>query len=161
MTVGFRRGPSRRTVLVIGVALLAALILSNACSQGPDTAPSPGPSSGPFVNIAGEWTGTLESANLAARVVTLTAVQAGNCVDGVWQDESGWSGAISGFAGATGYDGQISLERSDASGRCTAVATVSGQVTDRQLRWAGTGFTAIGACAGSLPESIVLTLLRR
>lgn len=141
--------------------LVSALVLLNACNHRTEPAPSPGADPGPFVNIVGEWTGTLESSNVGARAVTLTVVQAGNCVDGVWQDDGGWGGAISGFASTTGYEGQISLERSDANGRCTAVATVSGQVTDHQLRWTGSGFTAVGACSGPLPTSIVLTLARR
>lgn len=159
MTASVGRALAERAALVS--VLVAALVLSGACSHGTDPAPSPGAGPGLFVNIAGEWTGTLESSNVAARALTLTAVQAGNCVDGVWQDDGGWSGAISGFASTTGYEGQMSLERSDANGRCTAVATVAGQVTDHQLRWTGSGFTAVGACAGPLPTSIVLTLARR
>jgi hypothetical protein len=80
-------------------------------------------------------------------------------VDGGWIG-SDWSGAISGFADADTYSGQMSFERADAGGRCTAIATVSGPVGSNSLRWTGTGFTAIGSCAGDLPESIVITLQR-
>lgn len=146
----------RRTLAVV------VAIVAGACGSSSRIDPTPAPPGGTFVNIAGRWTGTIESVNLPARTVTLTVVQSGNCVDGVWQDQGGWTGAISGFATADRYEGQISLERTEAGGRCTAVGTVSGPVGERSLRWTGTGFTASSgsSCQAPLPDSVVIALQR-
>jgi hypothetical protein len=114
------------------------------------------------VNVAGMWTGTIASSNLEPRSISMTVVQTGNCVDGAWQSAgSDWSGAISGFADADSYSGQVSFERQDGSAHCTAVGTVSGPVGANSLRWTGTGFTAVGSCAGDLPQSVVIALQRQ
>lgn len=155
------RGRFRPDLQTLVTCLTTLTLVAGACSQKDGPAPSPAPPTGVFVNIAGSWVGTLSSSNLPARHVTLIVVQAGNCVDGVWHDDDGWTGAISGFASEDAYSGQISLERSDDAGRCTAVATVSGPVTDRTLRWSGSAFTAVGACTGPLPETVDLALTRQ
>jgi hypothetical protein len=41
------------------------------------------------------------------------------------------------------------------------VGTVSGPVGANSLRWTGTGFTAVGSCAGDLPQSVVIALQRQ
>jgi hypothetical protein len=120
----------------------------------------PPPATGPFADVSGNWQGTIASSNLPPRTVTLTVSQTGSCVDGGWVG-SDWSGAISGYADATSYTGQMSFERADDGGHCTAIATVSGPVDNNSLRWTGTGFTAIGTCAGALPQAVVVTLQRR
>jgi hypothetical protein len=132
-----------------------------ACGSSISPTPTPQPQ-GPSVDIAGTWTGTLESSNLPTRTITLTVVQTGNCVDGGWLSAgSDWSGAISGFADADAYSGQVSLERQDGSAHCTAIGTVSGPVGSSSLRWTGTGFSAVGSCGGDLPQAVVITLQRR
>ncbi len=144
-----------------GLAMLGLVILFDACSSSTLTI-GPTPTPVPSVNIAGSWSGTLESSNLAARSVSLTVVQAGNCVDGAWLSaDANWRGAISGFASADAYSGQISIERTDGSGRCAGVGTVSGPVDGNTLRWTGSGFTAVGTCEGELPTSIILSLQRQ
>jgi hypothetical protein len=109
------------------------------------------------VNVAGTWTGTLES-ELGTQTITLTVVQLANCVDGTWisggQDSRG---AISGFADASSFSGQLSFER----GRCSAIGTVSGAVGSDTLRWTGTGLKPIGPCSEPLPQSIVVTMRRQ
>jgi hypothetical protein len=144
-------------------AVVIALVLGAAsgCSASPAT-PSPAPLPGPVVNIAGNWSGTFESENFSTRTITMTVVQGGNCVDGVWTSgASDWTGAISGFAGADSFSGQISFEAVTESGdRCTGVGNTSGQVGSDTLRWTSTGFTAVGQCTGTLPKAIVISLRR-
>ena len=147
-------------------ALLLVCAASIACGSVTITSPTrstTGPDIGPVVNIAGNWTGTLESANSPTRTIKLIVVQSGNCVDGAWDSlPAEWTGAISGLARVDSYAGQFSLELKDSNGgRCTAVATVAGPVTDKTLRWTGDGFKAVGPCSGDLPTSLVLTLQRQ
>ena len=117
-----------------------------------------------FVNLAGNWVGTFESANHGTQSITMLVVQFDNCVDGSWRSTSGdWSGAISGFAGRDFYTGQISLERpaSSPDGACQAIGNVTGEAGSTTLRWTGTGLTASRPCAGELPQSIVITMRRQ
>jgi hypothetical protein len=144
--------------------LLLAILVTVACSS-PTPSPTPyttGAVLGPVVNIAGNWTGTFESDNFSARTIKMIVVQTGNCVDGVWDSvPAEWDGAISGFAAADSFSGQISFERTTADGKCTAVGNITGPVGDRTLRWTSSTMNAVGQCAGDLPRSLVLTLQRQ
>jgi hypothetical protein len=148
---------------VLAYLLLAAMGIG--CSSGSSadpppthsgpTAPPPGPVE-PSVNIAGNWTGTLES-NLGSQSISMTVVQLANCVDGTWISSGQDSrGAISGFAGTTSFTGQLSLER----GRCSAIGTVTGEVGADTLRWSGSDMKPLGPCSDPLPQSIVVTMRR-
>jgi hypothetical protein len=150
------------TARLLGFWVIAAAIGvgQSGCGSSVSTPTLPPPAAGPFADISGKWTGTIESSNLPTRTITLTASQTGTCVDGGWVG-SNWSGAISGFADATSYSGQMSFERMDDGGQCTAIATVSGPVGSKSLRWTGTGFMAIGSCAGELPQAVIVTLQRQ
>jgi hypothetical protein len=131
-------------------------------SSGP-TSPTPVPSE-PVVNIAGNWVGTFESANLGTQTIAMVVVQLANCVDGSWKSSTNeWSGAISGFAERDSYSGQMSLERpgSTASGGCLAIGNISGEVGSDTLRWTSTGVTPRGQCIGDLPQSIIITMRRQ
>jgi hypothetical protein len=154
-----RLGPLAWCVVMLSVSVGSC---GKAPAQQSPVVPSGPPITGPFVSIAGSWTGTFESANQATRTVTLTVVQAVNCVDGTWtSSDNQWSGAISGFATSDSYAGQISFERSAANGgQCQAVANISGPVGDSTLRWTSTGFAAVGTCNGPLPQAVVLALQR-
>jgi hypothetical protein len=151
--------PVRTTAAAIALVLAAA---SFGCGSGSPSNPSPAPPPGPVVNIAGNWSGTFESGNFSTRTITMTVVQGGNCVDGAWTSgASDWTGAISGFAGADSFSGQISIEAvTENGGRCTGVGETSGQVGTDTLRWTSTGFTAVGSCTGTLPKTIVVSLRR-
>ena len=151
----------RMRVGAIGSALVIAVAAFGCSSSSPST-PSAAPPPGPVVNIAGTWSGTLESDNLPTRTITMTVVQGGSCVDGAWTTGgSEWTGAISGYAGADSFSGQISIEAvTDGGARCTGVTDTSGPVGTDTLRWTSTGFTAAGSCSGALPETIVLSLQR-
>jgi hypothetical protein len=151
----------------IGFVLLAFVCgLGQSCGGSsslpvsPPSGPTPGPV-GPFANVAGRWSGTLESANAPSQTIALNAVQGGNCVDGTWASDSmDWTGAISGFADAVSYNGQISIELVVGGQRCTGVGDISGPVGADSIRWTGAGFRLIGQCAAPLPQSIVVTLHR-
>ena len=115
------------------------------------------------MDISGTWTGSIASANMPTRSITMTVVQGGSCVDGVWKDSvGGWSGAISGFATSDGYDGQISLERTaDSGGKCMALATIAGPVANGTLTWKAADFTPTAECSGDLPRAVVLSAKRQ
>jgi len=115
------------------------------------------------VNIAGNWSGTFESANFTTRTIKMIVVQSGGCVDGVWDSSPAeWTGAISGVATVDSYVGQLSLELQANDGtKCTAVGYVQGPVMDRSLRWTTDGMTAVGTCSSDLPRSVVVTLQRQ
>jgi hypothetical protein len=93
----------------------------------------------------------------------MTVSQGGNCVDGVWSSTPpGWTGAISGFASTDSFSGQFSFERTaEDGGKCSAVGSISGPVGASTLRWTSDGLTATGACAGAIPQTLVLTLQRQ
>jgi hypothetical protein len=141
--------------------MLLGTLLNLACSGGSSSSPSPsppGPPPAPPASVAGTWTGTLESSNLAPRTISLDVVQGGNCVDGAWTTSPPeWDGAISGFAGSASFSGSMSIER--PADKCNGIASVSGEVGADTLRWTSTGFT--GTCSGGLPQSVVVTLTRQ
>jgi hypothetical protein len=126
--------------------------------------PTPGPTSPPPAapaNVAGNWTGMLESSGFAPRAISILAFQGGTCVDGAWRtDPPEWTGAISGFADVASFSGSVSFERpADGPGKCGGIATFSGDVGTDSIRWTSPGFT--GACAGGLPQSVTITLRRQ
>ena len=149
--------PSRFVLALLGWASLS-------CSSGIGTTPTrtSDVAAGPVVNIAGTWTGTLESSNFGTRMIKMLVVQSGNCVDGVWDSlPAEWTGAISGYATVDSYSGQISLERTTEDGsRCTAVGKITGPVTGTTLRWTGDSLSSVGQCKGDIPRSIVVVLQR-
>jgi hypothetical protein len=87
-------------------------------------------------------------------------VQTGACVDGVWTSTpSEWAGAISGFAGAQSFSGQISLEQTGNEGaKCVGVGTVIGEVGQTTIKWTVDSFSA--DCVARFPQSMVITLRR-
>jgi hypothetical protein len=128
-------------------------------SPGGQPNPSPGPTTP--ANVAGNWTGTLESPGFVTRTITVLAFQGGTCVDGAWRTEPAeWVGAISGYADVGSFSGSISFQRpADGPGKCGGVAMVSGEVGENTLRWTSAGFT--GDCQGGLPQSVTITLRRQ
>jgi hypothetical protein len=149
------------------VQLLFVSALGLGCSSNSTTAPSPPGQQPPpavsFVNMAGSWSGTLESSTHQTRTITMTVVQDGSCVDGVWtstQDQ--WTGAISGYAAADSFSGEISIATVNELGeRCTGVGNTSGPVDAGSLRLTSPGmFSVVIRCNSLLPQSVVLTLRR-
>ena len=137
-----------------------------SCQGSSDTPPAETPTSptapiGPVADVAGNWVGTLESANGAPLTLSMVVVQFADCVDGSWRSTDGdWSGAISGFARQDAFSGQITFERR-SNGGCLASGNIGGDVGSDTFRWISVGATALGPCAGTLPQSIVLTMRRQ
>lgn len=152
-----------RTRASLAVQLAVSLLLTAGCSTSSTSiTPSTANTNVNAINMAGSWSGTLESANLPTQNITAIIVQGGTCVDGAWASStSDWNGAISGYAGEASYSGQFSFDRADGNSRCTASGTVSGSVTADTITWTGTGLTAVSPCRDPLPQSIVITLRRR
>ena len=157
----------RRAAIAV---LLLAVGIALGCGSSkpldpvsPSSPTSPGGPTTPVVNMAGTWTGTVESSNFPTRAITLVIVQAFSCVDGDWKDAAGeWTGALSGLASTDSFAGQISFERSaNAGGKCLASASISGQVVDDQIRWTAGPLTAIGTCNGDLPQNFLLSVKRQ
>ena len=155
--------------MILGRILFASVFVlacvASACGSTPGSTPvTPLPPTppGPFADISGAWTGTIESANFSTRTITLTVAQTTNCVDGAWVSSTGdWRGAISGFATANAFEGFVSLERSTSGGgQCNATGPVSGSASQSAVRVMSPSLTPVGSCAGDLPTGIVVTLHR-
>jgi hypothetical protein len=114
------------------------------------------------VDVSGVWEGTLASSNFPTSNITLTVAQTSNCVDGAWESNpTSWTGAISGYAGADSFAGQMSLEFvTDSGAHCNVVGSISGSVDQTHILWTSTGFVA-GACPSSVPKSLVISLQRK
>jgi hypothetical protein len=154
---------SRRCGIACGIIIAIA---SLSCGGSSDT-PSPGSPTSPttppadVVNIAGNWVGMIESANLPPQTISMVVVQFADCVDGSWRSTDGdWTGAISGFARKDSFSGQITFERR-SNGGCLATGNVGGDVGSDTLSWIGVGATPIGQCAGNIPQSIVISMRRQ
>jgi hypothetical protein len=154
---------SRRCRIACGIIIAIA---SLSCGASSDT-PAPGGPTSPttppadVVNIAGNWVGTIESANLPPQTISMVVVQFADCVDGSWRSTDGdWTGAISGVARKDSFSGQITFERR-SNGGCLATGNVGGDAGTDTLRWTGVGVTPIGQCAGSIPQSIVISMRRQ
>ena len=153
---------SRRIRIACGIIIAVAAL---ACStDDPPTSTTPTSPTAPpvdVVNVAGNWVGTIESANLPPQTISMVVVQFADCVDGSWRSTDGdWTGAISGFARKDSFSGQITFERR-SNGGCLASGNVGGDVGSDTLRWISVGATPIGACAGSVPQSFVVNLRRQ
>jgi len=153
---------SRRIRIACGIIIAAAAL---GCStDDPPTSTTPtSPTTPPVdvVNIAGNWVGTIESANLPPQTISMVVVQFADCVDGSWKSADGdWSGAISGFARKDSFSGQITFERR-SNGGCLASGNVGGDVGSDTVRWISVGATPISPCAGSVPQSFVVNMRRQ
>jgi hypothetical protein len=113
--------------------------------------------------MAGTWSGTFQTSNLATRTITMTIVQSASCVDGAWKDSAGqWSGAISGLATADSFSGQLSFERTaDGGGKCAAVGFAEGPVGDDGIGLKVASFSPSGSCDGDLPLGTTIKLQRQ
>jgi hypothetical protein len=153
----------RRVALACSIVIVFIISGCGSSASTPSTAdPGPTAPSGPFANLAGTWTGTLESANASPTTITLTVVQAGSCVDGAWTSSNGeWKGAISGTAGADAFGGFMSFERpGGADGPCSAIGSGTGPASESAFSMAVGGLKALTGCAGALPPGFVVTLHR-
>lgn len=162
----------RRTASILGRAVLVGGVLApltaTACGSSITTPTTPGvfrpttPTAPPF-SMAGNWSGTYQTSNLATRTITMTIVQSSSCVDGAWKDSTGqWTGAISGFATADSFSGQFSFERTaDGGGKCTAVGLAEGPIGDDGIGLKVASLSASGSCDGDLPQGTTIKLQRQ
>jgi len=151
------------TYCLIAIALILSAVLNGSCgSNSTNTTPPSTPTqpADPTIpNLAGAWTGTLESSAFAIRDISAQIVQSGvDCVDGAWQTiPSGLNGAISGFAkSASSFDGFLSVEGSPGgSGLCLGVVRVTGSATSTGIKWT---WTNDGNCAGGIRQTVTFKL---
>lgn len=152
----------RRTFLAVLAASVIGIQCGSPASDMASPSSSPAAPAGPFADVSGTWEGTLASSNFPTSNITLTVVQSLNCVDGAWQSEPpSWTGAISGYAGATSFAGNMSLEFvTDNGAHCNVVGPVSGSVDQDRIAWTSTGFVA-ATCPSPVPKSLVISLQRK
>jgi hypothetical protein len=154
-------GRRRLITALISPALVVGALLNGSCgSSFTNTTPAPGPTQPSDVpNLAGSWTGTLESAAFATREISAQIVQTGvDCVDGAWRTTAPeLNGAISGFAkSASSFDGFVSVEGSPSgSGLCPGVVHVTGSATATGIKWT---WVNDGNCPGGIQQTVTFKL---
>jgi hypothetical protein len=152
---------SKQIAFGVVIALVALACSGSNESGSPTTPSSPTAPAQDVVNLAGNWVGTIESANVPALNISMVVVQFADCVDGSWKSADGdWTGAISGFARKDTFSGQITFERRSGGG-CVASGNVGGEVVSDTLQWMGVGASPIGQCAGNVPQSLVINMRRQ
>lgn len=115
----------------------------------------------PIPNLAGSWTGTMESSAFATRTISMQLTQRGvDCVDGDWQTQPAeWTGAVSGFALPGSFTGFLSLEGApNGSGLCSGTNRTTGSTGETAIKWT---VTYNGACAGGIPQTVTFRLRRK
>jgi hypothetical protein len=143
-------------------ALAGSAILNVGCGSGSSstTPPTPTQPADPSIpNLAGTWTGTIESAAFTTREISAQIVQTGvDCVDGAWRTTATeMNGAISGFAQASSsFSGFLSVEGTpNGSGLCLGVVRVTGSATATGIKWT---WVNDGNCAGGIQQTVTFKL---
>ena len=114
-----------------------------------------------IANLAGNWSGTIESPEFATRAISAQFVQSLDCVDGAWKTTTTeWSGAFSGFAMAKDrFTGFVSFEGAlTGSGLCPGVTRVTGSASASAITW-----TAVNdlACEGGKSQTVTFVLRKQ
>jgi hypothetical protein len=137
--------------------LVVALVIQ-ACSGNSN---SPSSTGNAFAQLAGNWTGNLQSSNFPTVAITLQLSQTSGAVTGTWTSSSAatdWTGTVSGTASANSFTGMFTVSSpSAAAGGCNGTATVNGAAGGATLTWTSPGFT--GSCTGE-PANLTLNLQR-
>jgi hypothetical protein len=149
--------------LVVVTALAVSAMLNVGCGSGSSsttTPPTPTQPADPSIpNLAGTWTGTIESAAFTTREISAQLVQTGvDCVDGAWRTTATeLNGAISGFAQASSsFSGFLSVEGTpNGSGLCLGVVRVTGSATSTGIKWT---WVNDGNCAGGIQQTVTFKL---
>jgi hypothetical protein len=149
--------------LVVVTALAVSAMLNVGCGSGSSsttTPPTPTQPADPSIpNLAGTWTGTIESADFTTREISAQIVQTGvDCVDGAWRTTATeMNGAISGFAQASSsFSGFLSVEGTpNGSGLCLGVVRVTGSATSTGIKWT---WVNDGNCAGGIQQTVTFKL---
>jgi hypothetical protein len=158
-------GCGRLIVALIIPALVASAMLNVGCGAGSSSttttppAPTQPTDPGAVPNLAGTWSGTLESPAFTTRDISAQIVQSGvDCVDGAWRTvATEMNGAISGFALAGGsFNGFLSVEGTpNGSGLCLGVFRVTGSATSTGIKWT---WVNDGNCAGGVQQTVTFKL---
>ena len=142
-------------------ALAICFVQSCGYKGAPAPTAPPAPADPTIANVAGAWTGSLESSAFASRPISATLTQIGvDCVDGGWRtDGSEISGAISGFAQPNfSFSGFLSVEGSPGqTGLCPGVVRVTGSASPNGIKWT---WVNDGNCAGGVEQTVTFKLQR-
>jgi len=142
-------------------ASLAICALVNCGGNGPSPPTSPPAADPTIANVAGTWTGSIESSAFASRPITAILTQIGvDCVDGAWRTaESELVGAISGFAQPNNsFSGFLSVEGStDGTGLCPGVFRVTGSASATGIKWT---WVNDGNCPNGIEQTVTFKLQR-
>lgn len=136
-----------RRFIWLAPLVLAAFVAG--CNDSP-TSPSP-------AQIAGEWSGTLESTNYQARAVTVTLTQAGESVNGTWVGGD-WDGSITATVDGNRASGTVTIHMPALVGRCESSGAFGGSASSSTMTW--TVVTFDGEC-GAPPASARFVIQRR
>lgn len=145
--------------LATGLMLVAIAAGCGGGSSSP-TAPTPPPPPPP-VQVAGQWSGTMETSNYIALPVFVTLSQSGATVTGTWASQTGSAaiaGNISGTVDQSTFTGTITYSINQTAG-CSG--SFSGSSTTATLNWSSAGFTGNCNLAGGNPLSPRFVLQRR
>jgi hypothetical protein len=142
-------------------ALSICALLSCGGKGSPPQVPTGPPPDPTIANVAGNWTGSLESSSFGSRTISAVLTQTGvDCVDGGWRTEgTEMNGAISGFAQPNHtFSGFVSVEGSPgATGLCLGVFTATGSAAPTGIKWT---WVNPGNCAGGVQQTVTFKLSR-
>ena len=115
-------------------------------------------------NVAGNWSGTLESSSFPTKTIAARFFQEVDCVDGTWNTTSSeprWVGGISAFAVPGALDGNMSFEFTVSGKLCSGVGILKGTATDNlaSLTWTLTGYNTEN-CTSGVPSQMMVKLQR-
>lgn len=149
----------RLLAALAAAAITAAVAASCSGASMPAMDPAP-PAPGSYPQLAGRWTGTLESTQFDTRPVTMLLSQSADCVDGAWQTTTSpdWQGAVSGFARPGSFAGFLIFNGDLAgSGLCAVLGNISGETTDNSITWK---ISMSGDCPGGVSQTVTFRLHR-
>ena len=139
-------------------SVLALVVAFSACGSSAPTAPTPPPPA----NVAGSWSGTLESSNYQPLAVFVTLNQTSATVTGTWAAQSGASGIagnVNGTTDSSSFTGSITFSINQTAG-CSASFS-GGASSAATMTWTSAGFTGNCNLVGGNPLSPRFVLQRR
>jgi len=133
--------------------VVAAMIViaAAACDNSP---------TGPSLNLAGTWSGTLTFVTAGVTVtdsVTATLSQSGSSVTGGWTSAGGTTGQLT-LTAAADITGSTTISQTTVTGQvCSGSTSVSGPATSSRLELALAALTPTSACPWATNQQMVLT----
>lgn len=128
------------------LSLVFVGLVSGSCGGSP-AAPTPPPP--PPAQVAGNWSGTLESSNYQPLAVFMTLSQTSTTVTGTWAAQSGSSGIagnVSGTVDTSSFTGTLTFSINQTAG-CSG--SFSGGAGASTMTWSSAGYT--GNCGLAPP----------